>query len=278
MTVQVSAIRSLNRVFINRSYTFLWAGQTVSSLGDSIYSLTLVVWVAAVMARQPDGQSAPWAPIAVSGVLVSTALPFLLFGSIAGVFADHWDKKRTMLWADLLRTLLVSLSILISGSSFLPWKPTLAVQLGAIYTTVFLISSCSQFFTPARAAMIGEIVEKKQLARASGLAQVSLSMASILGPHCVMRNLTREEASRALSSPPNSVQVQCDFSQGNALISATSLLPLFQSSNASAKNKEMKPLQSQPSLLFSQKRCFHPIARSQFLHDSREVIAHRPFG
>src|SRR5258706_3880172 len=34
----------------------------------------------------------------------------------------------------------------------------------------------------------------------------------------------------------------------------------------------------QPSPLFRQMCCLHPIARSQFLHRCREMIAHRPFG
>lgn len=182
MAAKASGSRSLSALLINRSYAFLWGGQAVSSLGDSIYDLTLIVWIAAVIARQADGQPATWAPIAVSGVLIAVALPSLLFGPIAGVFVDRWEKKRTMLWMDLLRMLLTASLILVSGLPVLPWKPTAAVQLVAIYATVFLASACSQFFTPARAALIADIVEKKQLGRASGLAQVSQSIALMMGP------------------------------------------------------------------------------------------------
>ena len=181
MTAKVAASRSLSTILINRDYTFLWAGQAISSLGDSIYDLTLIVWIAAIIARQPNGQSASWAPLAVSGVLIAVALPSLVFGPIAGVFVDRWDKKRTMLYADIIRMLLVVLLLLVSGS-FLPWKPDIAVQLIAIYSTVFLSSICSQFFTPARAVLIGDIVSQEQLGRASGLAQVSQSIAMIMGP------------------------------------------------------------------------------------------------
>ncbi|HEU5228418.1 MAG TPA: MFS transporter [Ktedonobacteraceae bacterium] len=181
MTVQAFP-RSLRTLFINRQYAFLWSGQAVSALGDSTFDLTLVVWIAAVIARQPDGQAATWAPLAVSGVLIAVALPSLLFGPIAGVFVDRWDKKATMLWADLIRMLLVTLLVLVSGASFLPWKPDHSVQLIAIYTTVFLASICSQFFSPARAVLIKDIVGQQQLARAAGLAQVSQSIALIMGP------------------------------------------------------------------------------------------------
>ena len=181
MTVQALS-RSLRTVFINRQYAFLWSGQAVSALGDSIFDLTLVVWIAAVIARQPDGQAAPWAPIAVSGVLIAVALPSLLFGPVAGVFVDRWDKKGTMLWADFIRMLLVTLLILVSGATFFPWKPDRSVQLSAIYIIVFLASICSQFFSPARAVLIKDSVGQQQLARAAGLAQVSQSIALIMGP------------------------------------------------------------------------------------------------
>jgi MFS family permease len=182
MAPQSLTSRSLSTLLINRNYALLWAGQAVSSLGDSTYDLTLTVWIVAVIARQPNGQPAAWAPLAVSGVLIAIALPSLFFGPVAGVFVDRWDKKLTMLRADFIRMLLVTSLLLVSGLSFLPWQPGITVQLSAIYTTVFLTSICSQFFTPARAALLVDIVEKKQFSRASGLAQVSQSMASILGP------------------------------------------------------------------------------------------------
>ncbi|GCE24203.1 MFS transporter [Dictyobacter kobayashii] len=182
MDAKTSTRRSLSTLLINRNYAFLWSGQAISSLGDSIYDLTLIVWIAAAIARQANGQPAAWAPTAVSGVLIAVALPSLFFGPLAGVFVDRWNKRQTMLWMDLLRMLLIVVLILVSGTSWLPWRPPMAVQLGAIYVTVFLSSICSQFFTPARAALIGDIVEKQQLGRASGLAQVSQSIAMIMGP------------------------------------------------------------------------------------------------
>lgn len=182
MTAKPATSRSLNTLLINRNYGFLWAGQAVSSLGDSIYDLTLIVWIAAVIAIQANGQPATWAPIAVSGVLIAVALPSLFFGPIAGVFVDRWDKKQTMLWMDFIRMLLVASLILVAGLSFLPWKASVTVQLSAIYITVFLTSICSQFFAPARAALIADLVDQEQLGRASGLAQVSQSIAMIMGP------------------------------------------------------------------------------------------------
>ena len=75
-------------VLINPTYTRLWAGQSVSALGDVMFSTTLVLWVATVLAK---GQ--PWAPAAVSAVLLATGVAVLVMGPLAGVFADRWDGR-----------------------------------------------------------------------------------------------------------------------------------------------------------------------------------------
>lgn len=168
-------------LFINGNYARLWIGQTISVFGDFIFDTTLVLWIAAVVAR---GQT--WAPLAVSGVFVMTAIPMLLVGPIAGVFVDRWNKRRTMLAMDALRAVLVALLILTAGVFPLPFLPggRLPVywQLGVIYAVVLLLNTFSQFFRPASLALTGDIVPEETQARAMGLTQTSMSIAIILGP------------------------------------------------------------------------------------------------
>src|SRR5215472_1411290 len=83
---------------INRNFALLFFGFTISSIGDFVFSTTLVLWIAVILAK---GQS--WAPLAVSGVLVATTVPAFLIGPFAGVFVDRWDKRRTMLVICLLQ-------------------------------------------------------------------------------------------------------------------------------------------------------------------------------
>ncbi len=157
---------------INRNFALLWGGQSISNIGDFVFSTTLVLWIAAVIAK---GQ--PWAPAAVSGVLLATTIPTLLIGPLAGVFIDRWDKRHTMLAMDASRAVLIALLLIVAlGHISAPW------QLGAIYTIVFLASTCAQFFNPARFALIGDVVEEPERARASGLSQTTFSLAVIIGP------------------------------------------------------------------------------------------------
>ncbi len=137
-----------------------------------MFSTTLVLWIAAIIAR---GQT--WAPAAVSGVLLATSIPTLLIGPLAGVFVDRWDKRHTMLAMDATRAVLIALLLPVAiGKLPALW------QLGAIYTIVFLASACAQFFNPARFALIGDIVDEPERARASGLSQTTYSLAVIIGP------------------------------------------------------------------------------------------------
>jgi MFS family permease len=159
-------------MLINRNFALLWRGQVVTDLGTVVFNTALIIWVAAVFAR---GQ--PWAPLAVSGLLLAQSLPMLLVRPLAGVFVDRWDARRTMLAMDALRAVLVALLLL-------PMLVPLAdgMRLALVYLAVLLTSACSQFFNSALLALINDIVPGAALPRASGLSEVTWSVASVLGP------------------------------------------------------------------------------------------------
>ena len=98
------------RLLINRDFTLLWSAQAISKLGDVVFDYTLVFWIATSIAREQR-----WAPLAVSGIFVATALPTLGAGPIAGVFVDRWQKRPTMLLMDALRAILILLLLLATG-------------------------------------------------------------------------------------------------------------------------------------------------------------------
>jgi len=160
-------------LLINRDFALLWGGRAISNLGDWIFDLTLVLWIATTIAR---GQT--WAPLAVSGVFLATALPTFLIGPIAGVFVDRWDKRHTMLWTDALRSALI---VALVPLALTPGVP-IVIQLGVIYAVVVLATACAQFFDPSRFALIGDLVPEPHRARASSLMQLPDNLARIVGP------------------------------------------------------------------------------------------------
>jgi MFS family permease len=170
--------RGLVSLLISRDFALLWGGQAISAIGDATFAVTLVLWVTLVIAPRQT-----WTPLAVSGVLLATIAPEFLIAPFAGVFADRWNKRRTMLAMDAARALLVALLVLAGSATSLPGaRLSTPWQLGLIYGIVFLSSACSQFFNPSMFALIAFIVAEPDRARASGLRQGAASFAGIVGP------------------------------------------------------------------------------------------------
>src|SRR5947208_2136840 len=165
------------RLLINRDFTLLWSAQAISKLGDVVFDHTLVFWIATSIAREQR-----WAPLAVSGIFVATALPTLGVGPIGGVFVDRWPKRSTMLLMDALRAMLLLLLLLVTSILPPPFQLPPFGQLGAIYLVVFLATICAQFFDPSRLALVGDLVSEPDRAHATGLLEVTRNLAVVLGP------------------------------------------------------------------------------------------------
>ncbi|MFC1403464.1 MULTISPECIES: MFS transporter [Streptacidiphilus] len=145
-----------------RDYRLLATGQLLSSLGD---------WLLLV--------AAPFYVLRLTGSTLATGLslaagtvPALLLGPVAGVFADRWDRRRTMLTADLLRAAAVALMLLVH-------RPD---QVWLIYLALLGEASLSQFFTPARKALLPVLVGRgPQLGAANSLAALVSGTVQLLG-------------------------------------------------------------------------------------------------
>ena len=162
---------------INRNFTYLWIGQGVSNVGDMVFDTTLILWIATGLAH---GKS--WGPLAVSGVLLAVLIPTVAFGSLAGVFVDRWDKRRTMVAMDAMRAAIIVLLLPLTGLVSIGLHPSAQWQLGLVYSAVVATTLCSLFFGPARVALIGDVVTAAERGRASGLGQMTQHLAALIGP------------------------------------------------------------------------------------------------
>ena len=160
--------------FIHRTFALLWFGQSISTFGDFIFGTTLTLWIALTITR---GQS--WAPLAVSGEFIAMSIPVLFFAPIAGVFADRWNKRRTMMYMDAARAFLIALLLVLPlfGHLLISF-----LQLAIIYFVVLATTTCSQLFNPSRFTLISEVVDEPQRTHASSLSQTTWNLARLLGP------------------------------------------------------------------------------------------------
>ena len=153
-------------VLRNVSFRNLWLGQIVSQMGDYFAFLaTLVV----VSAFSSDPQQIT---LMMAGMMIAQALPRLLFGMLAGVFVDRWDRRRTMIASDLVR--------IVMALAFIP--AFLAHSLPAMYALGFVMSAVGTLFNPAKGALIPQLVPKELLTSANSLSQTSMMLATFIGP------------------------------------------------------------------------------------------------
>jgi dTMP kinase len=137
-----------------KPFRALWIALSLSSLGDWLSILALVALAPSVTHGSNLAKTS-----SISGVWVVTLLPALLLGPIAGALADRLDRRVTMVVGDVIRGLLF-ISI--------PLFPNLTW----IFVAKFLAGIASQFWNPAAAATIPNLVPKDKLERANQLSQL----------------------------------------------------------------------------------------------------------
>lgn len=131
------------------AFSRMYRAILVSSLGDWIGFVAVVALVTRI-----GGVSAGFA---VSGVMLARLLPSIVFGPFAGVLVDRFDRRRLMVIADVVRGI---------GYATMPLIP----QLPWIYGVSFVIECLSLLWTPARDAMIPNLVPRRQLSNANTIA------------------------------------------------------------------------------------------------------------
>src|SRR5579859_1359002 len=143
------------RLFGSRAYARLWGAQVVSSLGDWIG----LIAVTAIAARVGGGD----AGTAVGLVLSARVVPGLFLGSFMGVLADRLDRKRTMVFCDVGR------GLVLAALPFVKDVPSLIL-------VSLLLELFTLLWSSAKEASVPNLVERAFLPNAN-----SLSLAAAYG-------------------------------------------------------------------------------------------------
>ena len=149
-------------VLRRRDFALLWTASLISTIGDWVLLGALPFYV-----YQVTGSA-----LASGATFMAEVLPMLLFGSVAGVFADRWDRKRTLVVADLLRAGLVALLVLVRSPEWIP----------LIYVVGFLQSTVAQFAGTAFSAFMPRLVEPDHLGPANSAFSVTNNLGRLVGP------------------------------------------------------------------------------------------------
>ena len=148
---------SYGEVIRSRRYFPLWLGQLVSSFGDTLHYVALVVLV-----FQLSGQG-----LAVAGLVAVEIAPVLVLGPVAGVIIDRFNRKAILIGSDLVRALLALSLVWPQGV----WHA---------YVVAAGLSAAGVFFNPTVNAVIPALTTPQQRLAANSVSWSTARLVQIL--------------------------------------------------------------------------------------------------
>ena len=130
------ASRHEQSIWQNRDFLLLWLAQAISQTAQN------AIWYGIVVLVQQRSHSSTQLSLAILTLII----PSVIFGVLAGVYVDRWDKRRVLIATNLIRGFF-AFSYGLFG--LVPGLP-----LSLLFVINFIFSTVGQFFAPAETAMI----------------------------------------------------------------------------------------------------------------------------
>jgi dTMP kinase len=156
---------ALRSILLIRPFRRLWIVLGVASLGDWLGLLATSIF-AAQQVEDPTAKG-----VAFGGVIAVRLLPALILGPIAGVLADRFDRRLTMVACDLVRFVLfasIPVAALVTTNS--------AAVIAWTAAATFLIESVTMVWLPAKDASVPNLLPRARLETA-----IQLTLATTYG-------------------------------------------------------------------------------------------------
>jgi len=161
MSSSVSFSEYLRLTRENRNFRKLWFAQIVSEIGDWFYTLAIYSLLLDLTGRASS----------VALALVLQVLPQTFVGPLAGAVNDRLSRRRVMIFADLMRMVIVGSMLLVRSARFV-W---------VIYPLLLLETVMAAFFEPARNSIIPSITVEEDVIVANTLASATWSFNLAIG-------------------------------------------------------------------------------------------------
>jgi MFS family permease len=143
----------------------LWVGQTVSELG-SVVTRTAVPLVALLVLGA--------GPTEMAMLVIASSLAVLLVGLLAGAWVDRLRRRPLLIWADVIRSVLL-LSIPLAYVADV-------LRLEQLYLVVFLEACLGALFDAAYPAYVPSLIGVERVVEGNSKLATSSSLAEIGGP------------------------------------------------------------------------------------------------
>ncbi len=151
----------------HRNFRLLWVGQIISVSGSMMQTAALL-WQVSLLAP-PDRKG-----IALGTVGLVRVLPIIIFSLFGGVLADSRSRRPLMLATQS------ALTILAAGLAYLTLSGRATLPM--VYGFAALSAAVTAFDSPARQALMPNLVPREDLPNAISLMTILFQTASVVGP------------------------------------------------------------------------------------------------
>lgn len=163
-------------LFTNRAFMLLWAAYGISAMGDHISEMAVLSFM--------DAMHSPELTRLQAMITFMFMFPFFVLGPFNGILADRLPRRAIMVFADVVRAVLMLNFALLLGW-FSPW--------GTVWTfmPLLIVGVFAALFSPARSALLPNLIREDQLVRAnamtSGLGVIATMLAVAIGGYLADR-------------------------------------------------------------------------------------------
>ena len=145
-------------------HSFLWT-QFLGAFNDNVYKILVSLRAVHVAANTGSGSLY----LSLAGVVF--VIPFLLFSGYAGHLADVVSKRKVLISVKVFEIFVMTLGLAAFFST----------RIELMLLVLFLMALHSTVFSPAKYAIVPEMLPDKDLSRANGLLEMSTFVAIVLG-------------------------------------------------------------------------------------------------
>ena len=167
------AARTVRRTlvaFTYRDFRVQWIGACTSSIGTWM-QIVAQNWLIVSLTNS--------SPFFLGLDAFLQQLPIILFSLIGGVFADRYDRRRTLILSQCVQ---MATSAALALLMFLDGRQIFQLQIWHVLVLSFVTGCAQSFGGPAYQSLIPSLVDKKDLPNAVALNSIQFNVARVLGP------------------------------------------------------------------------------------------------
>ncbi|MRS05838.1 MFS transporter [bacterium] len=145
-------------------FTIIFTGQLFSTLSSYVVAYAVIFWLS-VETRSAE---------VLAYATIASLLPQMVLGLFTGVFVDRWNRKRTMIFADLF----IAVCTLVLASLFWITEP----KVFYVYLLLMMRSAGMAFHVPAMQASVPLLAPQDQRMKIAGINNMIHSISTIASP------------------------------------------------------------------------------------------------